>query len=54
MVVPTETFNKSLDPVRENVLEKPQTVQPFKKYPTFYRTCRFITVLTTAFHWSLS
>jgi hypothetical protein len=36
------------------LLEKLPTVQPFKKFPAFYRTRRFITMFTRALHWSLS
>jgi hypothetical protein len=36
------------------LLEKVPIVQPFKKFPAFYGTRRFITVFTRAFHWSLS
>jgi len=35
-------------------LEKPIVTQLVKKFLTFYGTQKFITVLTTAHHWSLS
>jgi hypothetical protein len=35
-------------------LEKLPIVQPFKKFPAFYGTRRFITVFIRALHWSLS
>jgi hypothetical protein len=35
------------------LLEKLPIVQPFKKFPAFYGTRRFITVFTRALHWSL-
>jgi hypothetical protein len=34
--------------------EKLQIVQPFKNFPAFYGTRRFIATFTRAFHWSLS
>jgi hypothetical protein len=36
------------------VLEKSPIVQLLKNYPTFYEPERFITVFTTAVHWSYS
>jgi hypothetical protein len=36
------------------LLEKPPIVQLLKNFPAFYGTRRFITVSTTALHWSLS
>jgi hypothetical protein len=36
------------------LLEKPVFTQLVKKFPAFYGTCRFITMLTRACHWSLS
>jgi hypothetical protein len=36
------------------LLEKPPVPQLLKKFPTFNRTRRFITVFTTAIRWSLS
>jgi hypothetical protein len=36
------------------LLEKLPIVQPLKNFPAFYGTRRFITVFTTALHWSLS
>jgi hypothetical protein len=36
------------------LLEKPPVVQLLKKFPIFYGTLRFITVLTKTFHWPLS
>jgi hypothetical protein len=35
------------------LLEKPPVVQLLKNLPAFYGTRRFMTVFTTAFHWSL-
>jgi hypothetical protein len=37
-----------------DLLQKPPIMQPLKNFPTFYGTRKFITVLTRAFHWSLS
>jgi hypothetical protein len=37
-----------------DLLEKLPIVQPFKNFPAFYETRRFITVFTTVLHWSLS
>jgi hypothetical protein len=34
--------------------EKPVLLQPVKKFPAFYGTPRFITVVTTTCHLSLS
>jgi hypothetical protein len=36
------------------LLEKLTVTQPVKKLPAFYGTLRFITVYTTARHWTLS
>jgi hypothetical protein len=36
------------------LLEKLPIVQPFKNFPAFYGTRRFITTFTRALHWSLS
>jgi hypothetical protein len=36
------------------LLEKPTVAQTRKKFPTFYGTSRFVTMLTRAHHWSLS
>jgi hypothetical protein len=36
------------------LLEKPPVVQLLKNFPKFYGTRRFITVFTTALHWSVS
>jgi len=36
------------------LLQKLTVTQLVKKFPAFYRTRRFITVFTTARHWSLS
>jgi hypothetical protein len=36
------------------ILEKLPIVQPFKNFPAFYGTRRFITGFTRALHWSLS
>jgi hypothetical protein len=36
------------------LLKKPPIVHLLKNFPAFYRTQRFITVFTRAFHWSLS
>jgi hypothetical protein len=36
------------------LLEKPPIVQPLKKFPVIYGTCRFITVVTRALYLSLS
>jgi hypothetical protein len=37
-----------------DILEKLPIVQPVGNFPAFYLTRRFITVFTTALHWSLS
>jgi hypothetical protein len=36
------------------LLEKPPVIQPVRKFPSFYGTQRFITMLTKASHWTLS
>jgi hypothetical protein len=38
----------------KTVLDKLIVTQIVKKFPAFYGTRRFITVITTARHWSLS
>jgi hypothetical protein len=38
----------------EKPFEKSPVAQPLNKFPIFYETRRFITVFTTARHWSLS
>jgi hypothetical protein len=43
-----------LTPWRRVLFEKPTVTQLVKKFPAFYGTWRFITVFTTARHWSLS
>jgi len=43
-----------LIPRNRLLLQKLTVTQLVKKFPEFYGTRRFITVLTTAHHWSLS
>jgi len=43
-----------LTPCSTVLLEKLTGSQPFKKFPTFYGTRRFITAFTSACHLSLS
>jgi hypothetical protein len=43
-----------LTPRSSALLEKPPVAQIFKNFPTYYGTRSFITVFTSALHWSLS
>jgi len=45
---------RQLTPRNEAPLEKLTDTRLVKKFPAFHRTRRFITVLVTARHWSLS
>jgi len=45
---------KELTPRSRALLEKLITIQLVKKFPAFYRILRFITMFTTASHWSPS
>jgi hypothetical protein len=56
MTVHFTSYNLPIDKLTScswALLQKPPIVQLFKNFPTFYETQRFITVLTTALHWSL-
>jgi hypothetical protein len=37
-----------------SLLERSPVVQPFKNFPVFYETVRFISTFSRAFHWSVS
>jgi hypothetical protein len=47
-------LNNLLTPCGRVLLEKLVVTQPVKKFPAFYGTERFITVIIRATHWSLS
>jgi hypothetical protein len=53
-IIMNETQGTKLTSWSWALLQKPPTVQPLKNFSAFYGTLRFITVFTTALHWSLS
>jgi hypothetical protein len=48
-----DKLSKKLTPLSRVLLVKPTVTQPPQKFPSFYRTLRFIIVFTRARHWSL-
>jgi hypothetical protein len=47
------SFQDELTPWSIILLQKPPIAQVLQNFPMFYATRRFITVYTTALHWSL-
>jgi hypothetical protein len=55
LVIPDRYHSYLLTYLRSwSLLEKLSIVQPFKKFPEFYGTQRFVAVFTRDLHWSLS